>query len=138
MINPEKAKTLLSTLWIFAMLNYLYADVMGLMDSTFLRQYLNGRVEGMDINQGFLFLAALLMEIPIAMVLLSRILNDKANQWANIIAGSLKSLVVLATLFIGRPTMYYLFFSVIEIVCTSYIVWYAWKWSRQNVVLASN
>ena len=138
MINSQKAKTLLSTLWVFAMLNYLYADVMGLMDSTFLRQYLNGRVEGMDINEGFLFLAALLMEIPIAMVLLSRILNDKSNQWANIIAGSLKSLVVLATLFIGRPTMYYLFFSVIEIACTSYIVWYAWKWSRQNVVLASN
>lgn len=127
-----KPKTLLSSLWIFAMFNYLYADVMGLMDSRFLSQYLTGTVEGMQINERFLLMAAILMEIPIAMVLLSRILPEKSNRWANIIAGSIKSIVVSMTLFIGSPTPYYIFFSVIEIACTSYIVWYAWYWKTET------
>jgi hypothetical protein len=68
------------------------------------------------------------MEIPIAMVLLSRILNYKANRWANIIAGIIMTLVQSATLFTATPTSYYLFCSIIEIAATIAIVWLAWKW----------
>ncbi len=35
------------------------------------------------MNENFLLGAAILMEIPIAMVLLSRILNYRTNRWAN-------------------------------------------------------
>jgi hypothetical protein len=70
-------KALFSTLWIFVTLNYLYCDVMGLMDPDLLKQYLTGSVNGMDINAGFLLGAAILMEIPIGLVLLSRILNHR-------------------------------------------------------------
>ena len=77
-------KVLLSTLWIFAMLNYLYCDVVTLMDSNLLGQYLKGIINGMSLTQGFLLGAAILMKIPIAMVLLSRVLKYKANRWANI------------------------------------------------------
>jgi threonine/homoserine/homoserine lactone efflux protein len=68
------------------------------------------------------------MEIPMAMVLLSRVLKYRANRWANIVAGILMTVVQFSTLFLGSsPTPFYLFFSVIEIACTSVIVWYAWK-----------
>ena len=80
-------QVLLSTLWIFVTLNYLYCDLIGLMDSNLLNQYLTGTVEGMDIDAGFLLGAGILMEIPIAMVLLSRILKRQANRCANIVAG---------------------------------------------------
>jgi hypothetical protein len=33
-----------------------------------------------------------------------------------------------ATLFVGVPAPYYLFFSVIEIATTVLIVWFAWNW----------
>ena len=69
-------KVLLSTLWIFAILNYLYCDIMGIMDVNLLKQYLAGNVNGMEMNENFLLASAILMEIPIVMVLLSRILLD--------------------------------------------------------------
>ena len=130
-MDAMKAK--LSTLWLFAILNYLYCDIVSLMDSGLLQQYLTGKVGGMQINQGFLLGASILMEIPIAMVLLSRLLGHKANRWANIIAGSIMTIVQVLTLFVGTsPANYYMFFSVIEIACTALIVWLAWKWVNTN------
>lgn len=123
-------KVKLSTLWLFAILNYLYCDVVGLMDSELLRQYMTGSVGGMHITQGFLLGASILMEISIAMVLLSRVLKYRANRFANIIAGTITTLVQISTLFMGSSSMYYIFFSIIEIGCTSLIVWYAWKWAN--------
>lgn len=125
--KPDR-KTVLSTLWIFAMLNYLYCDVMALMDPVLLNEFITGTVGGMEINERFLLGAAILMEIPIAMVLLSRILDYRANRLANIIAGSIKTVVMIMTMFIGMPSLYYLFFGTIEIACTAFIVWYAWTW----------
>jgi hypothetical protein len=122
-------KVLLSTLWIFVMFNYLYCDVMSLMDPGFLKQYMAGNVGGIPISQGFLLGAAILMEIPIAMVLLSRILAYGTNRWANIVAGTFMTVVQLSTLLFGSSTtIYYIFFSIIEISCTSLIVWHAWRW----------
>ena len=128
----KNKKELLSTLWIFVTLNYLYCDLIGLMDSSLLTQYLSGSVEGLDINEQFLLFAGILMEIPIAMVLLSRILKKRANCWANIIAGSIKTIAMVATLFIGTSTLYYLFFAAIEITTTVFIVAYAVQWLRQK------
>lgn len=119
----------LSTLWLFVMLNYLYCDVMGLMDPVMLNQFLTGDLDGITINEDFLLGAAIMMEVPIAMVLLSRILDYKINRWANIGAGSFKTIVMIASMFVGEgPAKYYLFFGVIEIATTSFIVWYAWTW----------
>jgi hypothetical protein len=126
--TPEDMRARLSTLWIFVMFNYLYCDVLGLMDPESLKGFMNGNVGGIDITQGFLLSASILMEIPMAMVLLSRVLKYRANRWANIGAGTLMTVVQFSTLFFGSsPTPFYLFFSVIEIACTSVIVWYAWK-----------
>ncbi len=121
-------KALLSTIWIFASLNYIYCDLIGLMDSVLLKQYLQGTVNGIPITQELLISAAVLVEIPMAMVLLSRILRYRANRWANIVAGSIMTIVQIATLFKGTPTNYYLFCSVVEIAATAFVVWIAWNW----------
>lgn len=118
----------LSVLWLFAMLNYLYCDVVGLMDAHLLRQYLAGDIDGTVVSPEFLFAASLLMEIPIAMVLFSILLNDGASRWANMLAGSLMTLVQIVTLFWGEVTGYYVWFSIIEISTTICIVLEAWQW----------
>lgn len=129
-IGKIDTKTLLSTLWIFASLNYLYCDVVGLMDANLLKQFLTGTVEGIEMSRGFLLGASILVEIPIVMVLISRILVYKLNRWANIIAGFIMTVVQASTLFLGSSTIYYIFFSIIEITTTAFIVWYAWKWHK--------
>jgi hypothetical protein len=123
-------KVKLSTLWVFAILNYLYCDVLALTDSKTLKQLLAGTAGDMNVTQGFLLGAAILMEIPIAMVLLARVLEFKANRLANISAGIIMTAVQFSSLFFGSsPTVYYIFFSIIEIACTSLIVCFAWKWT---------
>jgi hypothetical protein len=122
-------KSTLSTLWIFAVLNYLYADVLGFFNPATLTELMTGYAGGMQVTQGFLLVAGILMETAIAMVLLSRILKYRANRWANIIIGIIHTVAVLASMFVGTPDLYYLFFGTIEIVCTLFIVWYAWTWA---------
>ncbi len=123
-------KVRFSMLWIFAMFNYLYADVITLMDPATIKEIMTGTVGPVPMTQGFLLGAAILMETAIAMVPLSRLLKYTANRLANIIIGLIHTAAVLASLFVGgtMPALYYLFFAAIEIVCTSFIVWYAWQW----------
>ncbi len=117
----------LSTLWVFMLLNYLYCDVMGLYDPT-----LSG-----GLSRDALLAASALMEIPIAMVVLSRVLKDRPNRWANVIAGAFMTVVQVGSLFVGSaPTAYYVFFSAIEIASLLFIVWMAWRWAEPVAALA--
>jgi hypothetical protein len=116
-------RTLLSYLWLFALLNYLYCDIVSLMDSGLLKQYIKGQVNGMIISQEFLLAASILMEIPVAMILISRFANDKLSLWSNRIAACIMSIVQFSTLMMGKPSLYYVFFSAIEIATTLYIAY---------------
>ena len=129
-------KVRFSTLWVFAVFNYAYADIHSLIDPTTLKQTMTGYVGSLQITQGFLLGSAILMETSIAMVLLSRVLEYRANRWANIVIGVLHTAAVLASLFVGgtTPALYYIFFATIEIVCTSFIVWYAWEWKPTSAL----
>jgi hypothetical protein len=115
----------LSSLWIFASLNYLYCDVAGLMDSKMLRQYLGGEIDGFKINESFLFGATILMQVPLSMVFLSTALSPRASRIANISAGAFMTAVQTATLFLGKPSKYYALSSGIEIATTGFITAYA-------------
>lgn len=123
---------LLSTLWIFASLNYIYCDVVGLMNAEDLRAYLSGSVNGIDMTSGFLLGATALVEIPMLMVLLSRILPHRANRISNIAAGAIMTIVQAASLFVGSSTPAYAFSSVVEIATTAAVVWIAWHWDRPS------
>jgi hypothetical protein len=133
----EDMRVRLSTLWIFATVNYLYCDVMALMDPLLLKQFLAGSAGGFTVTPGFLLGAAVLMEIPMAMILLSRVLKYRANRWANLIAGMIMTAVQCLSVFFGTsPTVYYVFFSIIEIASTLLIFWFSLRWrnpdARQN------
>ena len=123
-INP---KVLLSTMWLFAMLNFAYGDVVTLMDSTQLKQYLTGDINGVHLTSSFLLASSIMMEIPIAMILLSRLLKYGLNRWLNVITGTIWTAITVATLFKGSPTPHYVFFSAVEILATLFIIIYAWR-----------
>ncbi len=119
---------LLTILWIFATLNYLYCDVFTLMDPAFLSNLLTGNVGSIQFTPEFLLAMSALMQIPMGMVLLSHILPPGANRWANILAGTFMTIVQGGTLMMGTPAVYYAFFSAFEIPCTLAIVGLAWTW----------
>jgi len=71
------------------------------------------------------------MTIPSLMVFLSLILKAKANRWTNIIVGIFEIVFVLGNL-IGESWAYYIFGSIVEVVLLLLIVWYAWKWPKEE------
>jgi hypothetical protein len=115
-------KVLLSTLWIFAMLNYLYADVFTLFFNPAAHQ------GTLAMPQESVLVFAILMETAIVMVLLSRFLKYGANRWANIIFGIFHTGFVVWSLTGAPQPLFYALFASIEIVCTLFIAWYAWTW----------
>ena len=131
MLQTLDRKVVLSTLWIFATLNYVYADVFNLyFDKDIIRQVQSGYIGSMRITQGLGLAFAILIETAIAMVLVSRILPYVANRWANVAVGILQTASVVLSSLGGPITLFYGFFAVIEVACTLFIVWYAWTWRR--------
>src|SRR5262252_954605 len=133
-------KELLSLLWIFALLNYLYADVLALF------ALVGSPNSAPHLPQWALLGSAVLMEIPIAMIVACRLLPHRANRLANIIAGGIMTLVNGYLTFVlplatgdFRDPIYpaYVFFGIIETVCTSVIVWQAWTWSGVKPAVSS-
>ena len=122
-IGPRRV---VSALWLFAILNYLYCDVLGLYYAEDLNALLTGEIGGIRMTQGFLLGASVLMTIPIGSVLVSRIAPHRVARWTSVGAGTVMTLVQAASLTVGTaPTLHYIYFSVIEIATTAFIVWYA-------------
>lgn len=122
-------RVVLQSVWVVAVLNYLFCDLLGLMHAPDLQGFLDGEVGGIAITTGFLLGAGLLMEIPIAMVLVSRLAPYRIARPAGIVAGTVMTLVQVASLGFGSEvTPHYAFFSLIEVSATVVIVWRAWTW----------
>src|SRR5262245_46900251 len=133
-------KERLSLLWLFALLNYLYADVLALF------AFVGSPNSAPHLPQWALLGSAVLMEIPIAMILASRLLRHRANRLANIVAGGLLTLVNGVLTFVlpftngdFRDPIFpaYVFFATIETVCTLAIIRRAWTWSGIETVSPS-
>jgi len=120
----EDMKVRLSTLWVFVMFNMVFADIVGFLNPGALEEMI-----AMRPAQELLLVFSILLEIPIAMIVLSRLLKYKANRWANIIAGVITILWVIGG---GNTSVSYIFFATIEVACMLLIVWYAWKWTEQE------
>jgi hypothetical protein len=128
-VEIQDRKAILSTLWIFLTANYIYCDVLSHMDPAAIKELVTGMLGAIQVTQSFLLSAAIFMEIPFAMIILSRVLKYRANRWANIIAGAVMAAIQVGTMNMGTPpTLHYLFYSAIEIACTLFIAWYAWTW----------
>ena len=126
-------KERLSLFWLFALLNYLYADCTAL----FAIVGSPNLSDAPHFRPWVLLASSVYMEIPIAMIVACRLLPFRANRLANIIAGTIMTLINGFLTFVppvagwGRtPSLpCYLFFATIETVCTSVIIWQAWTWS---------
>ena len=119
----------LSTLWIYLAVNYIYCDHLGLMEPEVFRGLATGHIGSTQVNQGFLLAAALIMQIPFMMIVLSRVLKYGINRWTNIIAGAIMIAIQLGSMGMGTaPSLVYLFYSAIEITCNFVIILIAWKW----------
>jgi Family of unknown function (DUF6326) len=116
------AGTRISMLWVVVMFSMVFADIVGMMVPGVLTAMSAGQV-GVPVTQGFLLVFAILLEIPIAMIFLSRILKPGPNRWANTVAAAITTLFAVGG---GSPYLHYYFFAAVEIACMALIVWTVW------------
>jgi hypothetical protein len=118
-------RKVLSTLWIFLVLSFLYADVFTL----FFDKSATAQTPG--LSSGAILFFAVVMEAAIAAVLLSRILPYAWNRRINIGIAVLQLAVLVYSLTEGAVTSFYVFFAAIEIAVLVFIIGYAWTWRQQ-------
>ena len=105
-INPQ---SLLSTLWIFILFNIIFRDLHQFLAEGYIQDMIDLR-----LSEKSLLFYAFILEIPIAMVLLTRILMPKTNKWFNLIAAS----IMLIGLLFGLPSadLDDIFFTVVNMI----------------------
>lgn len=120
--------TRISTLWIVVLFNMIYADILAFEVPGFMQKLWAGEM-GVEITPTVLLVFAVLLEIPIGMIFLSRVLKPAANRWVNTAAA-----VVTAAFVVGGGTTYLhaIFFAAVEVACLALIVWSVWAKRRSE------
>lgn len=122
-------KMVLSTLWIFVIVNFVYADIFNIV--------FNPAAPGsLTMTDTTLLVFAALMETGIAMILLARILPYGWNRWLNMIVGVIQVVFVIATMIGEAVRPFYLFFVSIEVATCLFIAVYAATWKKEQVAAA--
>ena len=118
-------KVLLSTLWIVVMINMLKADILSLNIPGAAEEVARTAAStGASIPQ-LMLAGAIMGELAIAMIILSRVLKYGMNCWVNIIVG----VVTIAYIWGGAASYpHYTFIATVETICLMLIIWNAWKW----------
>ncbi len=126
-------RIILSALWAARMLSSLQGDVMRFMQPGMLDEMITGTTE-VPITNAMLLVMSIIMAVPIFMSFLSLTLKDKANRWANLIIGIffvVWELVFLIFFYLQAPA-YEIFWGIAYLVFAALVVWYAWKWPKQE------
>ena len=119
----------ISVLWIVVMINMVFADICSFMLPGNLNDIMTGNTP-FEITQEIMLVFAILLEIPIAMIFLSRVLKYRVNRWANIIASVITIIFVIGG---GSAYLHYYFFAAIEVGIMLLIIRYAWKWTESDI-----
>lgn len=130
----EKRQHLLSLLWIFITVNYIYCDVFTLHLAPYLEAFLAGQFGSISITEEFLLIFAFIMQIPMIMILLSRVLAFTLNKYANLLAGIITTSIQAFTVTMGG-SLHYLFFSFFEICTGIFIIYLAATWKKNETSL---
>ena len=111
------------------MLNMLTADILSLFIPGVLDEVVEIAAEtSIPVSRLMLF-GAIMIEIPILMIIFSRILRYLINRWLNIVASTITILFVVGPE-IGNESVkpHNVFVAFVEVVCLIAIWVIAWKW----------
>jgi hypothetical protein len=128
--HEVNVKIKLAALWATVMSCYIYGDYFSLYVPNKIEDFING--DNMLDSPMKLLAASLLMAIPALMICLSVILKPNLNKWLNIVFGVFYTAIMLliAVTTLSAWWSFYVFLAVIEMIVTSLIVWYAYKWPK--------
>ena len=125
-------KIKLAALWTSVTLCYLYGDYFELYTPDKVNSLITGE-NNLD-SPTKLLIASIILAISSVMVAASIILKPKLNRILNIIFGTLFTLmmIIIGVYSTNEWYLFYVFLAFLESIITALIVWYAWKWPKEN------
>jgi hypothetical protein len=130
-VGPEEEKigikVRLAGAWTTLIGLYIYADFLSLYRPGQLEEVARGVIGPLEVSQGTLLVASLIVIIPASMIVLSLLLPTRVNRPANMVLGVLYTLVNLSNL-AGEEWAYYFLFGAAEIAVTGLIFFTALRW----------
>ena len=130
----EDVQIKLSALWVALTFIWQQGDALRLYSG----DVIGGAVDtGAMMSPEMLWMvSAIWMTIPVVMLFLSLTLKYPVNRWANIIVGIFFVVINLIGLS-SYPWGYDKFLIIVGLVFNLLIVWYAWKWPKQEASIPS-
>lgn len=121
----HRTPALVSSLWTAVMVNMIFADIFSIMIELVNHDTLH--LPG-DVTT-VMAIAAVVTNIPIAMIFLSRMLRPRANRVFNTLAGILTILYIAGG---GSAAPHYLIIGTIEIALIVWIIALVWRKSYRS------
>ena len=131
----KEVKIKLAVLWTARMLSGLQGDSTRLHDPVALKELVAG-TSAVPVTNELLLAMSIIFAIPIFMSFLSLTLKDKVNRWANrgigVFFAAFDLIFLGLSLLLWPFSAYETFWSIVYLVFTALVVWYAWKWPKQE------
>lgn len=118
-------KSKLSALWLFFLLNIIFRDIHQYALKSHLEMLLTGTYNGTLITDTIMLIGGFLIEVPIAMVLFSLLLDRRIGRPVTFFAALMTTGTLLSTPPSDPDDV---FFLIIELAAMSSILWTAWTW----------
>ncbi len=128
-------KMKLSALWAAVLFLYIYGDIFAFHQPGVIADIMAGKMGPFTVTQGSLLGLSLFMAVPCVMVFLSMILKPKVNRRTNIALGVFYIITNSLSAFTSTWA-FFIVYGVIEGAFNALIVWYAWKWPKQENVVS--
>lgn len=127
LIKKIDIKVKLSTLWIIIMFNMVFADILSLFIPWMLEELIE--FAGDTPISHLMLIGAIIHQIPIFMIFLSRILNYKTNRILNITASII---TIIYVIWGGSLFPHYIFIATVEVILMLYIIKISYSWREQD------
>jgi len=119
-------KVKISVLWLFYIVLFLAVMTLAFMEPGDMEQIMASEIY-------LLLILTILLLVPLIMAFLSLTLKDSANRWTNIILGIVFTVLQLTALMtLAQPSAHMILLEGARVVAPALIVWYAWKWPKQQ------
>ena len=138
--NKETARNLLdvriilAVLWVAEVLSSLNGDTYRLSDPVALKSLLEN-TGSIKTTPELLLVMSIIFVVPILMSVFTLMLKSSVSRWINRIIGILYALIILAFWILGfvlRSAGYEFIWSTAQLVFILMVVWYSWKWKREE------
>ena len=127
----EDVKITIAGLWIFKALASLTFTILWFLEEGVIEGIMAGEFLGMEIGPELMLIGTIEAWVPLVLIVLSLTLKHTANRWTNIIAGIVFTALSLISM-ADALTAHGILIWGSQAVATALIVWYAWKWAKQE------